>query len=208
MSFLDEVSMRINQGRDAAERMGNSLKLQSQLNDINKQRQALAAQLGASLYEATKGDTELYKGREALYDGIASLDARRDECNRLLEELASQAQAAEQMSLTYTCVLCGATLHGNDLFCTGCGAPADEARGANGAVQSKGDASDVSAVSDVDDMSATSDVSAEAEDAEMVDAEAGKSPADDAEVSGITCPTCGVQVEEGHKFCMSCGTQL
>lgn len=60
-----------------ANRTGNTIKLKAQMSEAMKRRQTLAAQLGASLYEATKDDPELRAGREAIYDGIAAIDAER-----------------------------------------------------------------------------------------------------------------------------------
>ena len=77
MGFLDNVQSSINRGMAGANRSANAMKLKSQLSDAMKRRQALAAQLGASLYDVTKGDPSFRSGREALYDGIAAIDVSR-----------------------------------------------------------------------------------------------------------------------------------
>lgn len=74
MGFLDDVQASLNRGVAGANRGVESMKLKSQLNDANKRRSQLAAQLGASLYEATKDDESFRAGREQLYDGIAQID--------------------------------------------------------------------------------------------------------------------------------------
>lgn len=128
MSFLDNVTSAVNRGTAAAGRSADRARLKSQLSDITKRRQNLAAQLGASLYEATKNDVQLRMGREGLYDAIAACDIERDECQRQIEEIDAQAAASATAAATFSCVVCGARMTGTDLFCSGCGTPAAQAR--------------------------------------------------------------------------------
>ena len=69
-------------------------KLKIEMNDLLKQRQSLAAQLGASLYEITRDDPAMTEGREALYSGIAQLDERRA---KLEEQIAEIVLACEEI---------------------------------------------------------------------------------------------------------------
>ena len=71
----------------------------------SKCRQGLAAQLGASLYEATRGDAALVSGREALYDGIARIDAEREQCQRQIAAIDEQAAAAATAAAGFTCAV-------------------------------------------------------------------------------------------------------
>ena len=109
-------------GTAAAGRGADKIKLSARIGELNKQRQALAAQLGASLYEATRNDAALVSGREALYEGIARVDAEREECQRQIAAIDEQAAAAATAAAGFTCAVC---MTGADLFCSGCGAPAD-----------------------------------------------------------------------------------
>ena len=131
MGFLDNVTSAVNRGTAAAGRSADRARLKSQLGDITKRRQNLAAQLGASLYEATKDDVNLRLGREGLYEGIAACDIERDECQRLIDEIDAQAAAQATAAATFACAVCGARMTGTDLFCSGCGTPAAQARPAN-----------------------------------------------------------------------------
>lgn len=133
MGILDSITSTVNRGTESAGRAAEKVKLKNQINEVNKRRQQLAGQLGASLYDATKDMPELRAGREALYDGIASCDAERIECQRKIDELDAMAQAATVAATSYRCVVCGATLAGDDLFCSGCGTPAAQARGTSAA---------------------------------------------------------------------------
>lgn len=132
MGFLDNVTSAVNRGTAAAGRGADKIKLNARISELNKQRQSLVAQLGASLYEATRNDPVLRAGREALYDGIARLDAERDVCQSQIRMLEQQANAAANAATGFTCVVCGAHMSGADLFCSGCGTPADKARSAAG----------------------------------------------------------------------------
>lgn len=128
MGFLDSVSSTFNRGTAAAERATRSAKLKGQVNSINRQRQDLAAQLGASLYDATKDDPQWHVGREALYDQIAACDRQRDSLQAELVRIEQEAADAEQMAQFYTCPQCGARFGATDLFCSGCGLPADQVK--------------------------------------------------------------------------------
>ena len=126
MGFLDNVSKTINKGTAAGERTLRATQLRKQLGDLTKQRQNLAAQLGATLYEKTKSDPEFTSGRESLYNGIAGIDAQKI---AIEAELAQIEQAAVD-SATLTCPKCGARVEGTDLFCSGCGMSVEEIKAA------------------------------------------------------------------------------
>ena len=128
MGFLDNVTSAVNRGTAAAGRGADKIKLNARIGELNRQRQNLAAQLGASLYEATRGDAALTAGREALYDGIARIDAEREECQRQIAAIDEQAAAAATAATGFACAVCGAHMTGADLFCAGCGTPAERAR--------------------------------------------------------------------------------
>lgn len=128
MGFLDNVTSAVNRGTAAAGRGADKMKLNARIGELNRQRQNLAAQLGASLYEATRADAALVAGREALYDGIARIDAEREECQRQIAAIDEQAAAAATAATGYACAVCGARMSGADLFCAGCGTPAERAR--------------------------------------------------------------------------------
>lgn len=128
MGFFDDITTAVNRGTDSAGRAAEKAKLKARINEINKKRTDMAAQLGASLYEVTKDDTRLREGREPLYEGIAALDAERAECQARIEALDQQAQEQVAAAQTFSCVVCGNTMRATDLFCSGCGSPAEKAR--------------------------------------------------------------------------------
>lgn len=135
MSILDDMTSAVNRGAESMGRATEKSKLKSQISDITKRRQGLAAQLGASLYDVTKNDPAFRAGREALYDGIAACDAEREACQMKVEEIEAASQAAAVASATFKCAVCGSPMRGDDLFCSGCGTPAERARPASAPMQ-------------------------------------------------------------------------
>lgn len=126
MGFFDDIQASMNRGMASAGRAVDTQKIKMQMNDAAKRRQALAAQLGASLYDVTKDTPEFRLGREPLYDGIAAVDAER---------ASLQAQQAAQAATTFACPFCGARMGVSDLFCSGCGKPIAEIKDAFAAQQ-------------------------------------------------------------------------
>ncbi len=126
MGFFDDIQASMNRGMASAGRAVDTQKIKMQMNDAAKRRQALAAQLGASLYDVTKDAPEFRSGREPLYDGIAAVDAERASLQAQLDELERQAQQAAQAAATFACPFCGARMGVSDLFCSGCGKPITE----------------------------------------------------------------------------------
>lgn len=134
MGFLDDVQASLNRGVAGANRGVESMKLKSQLSDANKRRSQLAAQLGASLYDATKDDAAFRTGREQLYDGIAQIDMERATIQAQLDEIDRQAAASAQAATTLECPFCHTRMSATDLFCSGCGKPMAEVQAALAAV--------------------------------------------------------------------------
>ena len=58
MGFLDNMTSAVNRGTAAAGRSADRIKLNARIGELNKQRQGLAAQLGASLYEAAANEKD------------------------------------------------------------------------------------------------------------------------------------------------------
>lgn len=135
MGFLDSLQSSVNRGMAATGRATSTMKLKAQMSEALKRRQALAAQLGASLYDVTKDDAGLRAGREALYDGIAACDAERAQCQAEIEHIEAESAAATAANSYYVCPFCGSHVVTTDLFCSGCGKPMAEITAALSAQQ-------------------------------------------------------------------------
>ena len=111
-------------------RTTETTKLKIEMSDLLKQRQSLAAQLGASLYEITRDNPAMTEGREALYSGIAQLDEKRAKLEEQIAEIEALAVAAQKAATNLKCPRCGASVPMSDMFCSGCGLPIAEVRAA------------------------------------------------------------------------------
>lgn len=138
MGFLDSLQNSVNSATAAAGRATSTLKLKTQMNEALKRRQGYAAQLGASLYEATKDNPELRVGREALYDGIAACDTERAQLQAQIDQIEAEAAAAEAAASYYVCPFCHSRVGATDLFCMGCGKPMAEIQAALAQQQAAG----------------------------------------------------------------------
>lgn len=129
MGLFDDIQSSLNRGVAGANRGVETLRLKTQLSDALKRRQQLTAQLGASLYDATKDNPTFRMDREALYDGIAQIDVEREEIQARLDEIdlqAAQAAEAAHASATLECPFCHARISAGDMFCSACGKPMAE----------------------------------------------------------------------------------
>jgi hypothetical protein len=122
MGILDSIQDGINKGVDGAGRATKKIQLGAQINEIDKQRDRLLAQLGASLFLETQSDPRFRASREQVYADIEALDARRIAVQGELAQLEQQGQAIAAAKATVTCPNCGRSLAANSAFCTGCGA--------------------------------------------------------------------------------------
>ena len=168
----------------------------------------------ARLYDATREDAAFREGRGELYRGIAQCDDERDQINRALQALQDAAAAEEAARQSFTCAVCGAQVRGGDLFCSGCGTPAEQAR----AVQPS------CATADAGLRCATCGAPLKADYAFCMecgtpvqlapeaDGSAADEPdgtwADEPAIAAPQCPMCGAAAEEGQAFCMQCGASL
>jgi rubrerythrin len=200
MGFLDNVANSLNRGVNTVSRSGKTAQLSLQMADLMRQRQNLAAQLGASLYEQTRNDPALTAGREALYDGIAEIDAQRAKLEAQIEQIKAEQAAASAAAQTYRCPKCGSTVAAGDLFCSGCGLPiadviAGQPQSAPAATPAETDTAPV----------------AEYEQVTEPEPEAG-TRSDVAPAAGgkgvHRCPKCGAEVDPTAAFCSSCGARL
>ncbi len=126
MGFKESLSSAWERGTSSVASSGRKVQLNIQLNDLVKQRQDLAAQLGASLYDVVKDMPELREGREGLLQGIADVDARRAELQAEIAQIESDQEAQRAAYMQYTCTRCGANVLASSQFCSGCGKPVSE----------------------------------------------------------------------------------
>ena len=112
--------------------------LRNRMAEATKRRERFCAQLGSSLYEATRENPILRMGREELYDGIAQCDAEREAFQRRIDEIGAEEQAARAASQGYECPRCHFKLNAQDRFCSGCGLPIAEVIAGQASLQPAG----------------------------------------------------------------------
>ena len=199
MGFLDDMQASFDRTAAGANRSIQTSGLNRQMDDALKRRQQLMAQLGASLYEVTKDNEELRKGREGLYDRIAAVDAERAQIQAQLDELKRQAEQAAYAAVTLTCPFCGTRVSQADAFCMGCGKSMAEIKDEIARLQQAAQAQAVAA-------QAAAQAQAQAAAGQVAGGQGAV--AGQPTTQGPTCPSCGAPIKEGDAFCMNCGQKL
>ena len=136
MGFFENIQDAMNRGTAAAERTGRTVQIRHQLGELSRQRRDYMTQLGASLYETVKADAQLRSGREALLDGIATIDQQYVDLSRELAQIEAEAAASQQAQVMLQCTTCGAAVSAADFFCSECGTSVADIRKALAAQQS------------------------------------------------------------------------
>lgn len=209
MGILDNVKGAANRGTATAGRAAERLKINTQLNDLERKRKGLAAQLGAALYVTTKDDPAFSEGEQrSLYEAIERCDAERAACQERLNQIdaAERAQALE--AKTFSCVLCGSQMSEGDLFCSGCGASADKARPVPSAPKAvAATCPNCGASAGKDDLFCFECGSRLTVPTNECGMNPSSSEPDGRDVQ-LVCPSCREPFEEGDVFCMHCGRAL
>ena len=124
MGLIDELNEVLSRGGSTVNRTLKANQLKTQVSELVSRRNSICAELGASLYYETRELDEFRLGREALYDEIAQIDARRTELDRQIKELAAQSMSyAPAPTPTRVCPNCGTPMSPGSRFCTECGTP-------------------------------------------------------------------------------------
>lgn len=200
MGLFDSVTSAVNRGTESAGRAAEKVKINNKLNEITKRRQQLTSQLGASLYLATKDDPAMREGREGLYNAIATCDLEREQCQQRLGQLELMNEAVE----SFRCVVCGAKMTGSDLFCSGCGTTADQARPAMAAPMGGAAVGTTRCASCGAPMGANDIFCMSCGASVAPAASAGSAPA----AGDTKCASCGAPMAADDMFCMSCGARV
>lgn len=220
MGILDTISSTAGRGKAAAGRKAEQIRLNNQMNSLDRRRKGLAAQLGASLFDVVRASPQLLVGREGIVREMEAIDLQRAEIEARLTDLAAEAEA--QPATTLRCVKCGAPIQAGDKFCGTCGAPAAEALSQQAPAPAPATATATATVTIGGPTCPTCGAPLEPGDAFCMscgqpipsDLAAGQ-VAVTVEVDGESataveriCPHCGSPVEEGERFCSACGHRV
>ena len=196
--------------------------LRDRLNELSRIRQRYAAQLGSTLYAATKDNEELRWGNEALYDGIASCDSEREQIVEQLAAIASdqgdvrvdtpEPEPATEAEPEQELVQEPQT---NELDPTESSAEPPVAEGFADEVADQVEAETTAAIPAAEQVEApveqqSDPVVQQGGPVVPEDLPVEQQPENEqvAAVSGRQCPQCGAAVGENDRFCMECGSSL
>lgn len=209
MGILDNVKGVANRGTATAGRAAERLKINTQLNDLERKRKGLAAQLGAALYVTTKDDPVFSEGEQKpLYEAIGRCDVERAACQERLNQIDAAERAQTLETKTFSCVLCGSRMSEGDLFCSGCGASADKARPVPSAPKAVAvTCPNCGVFAGKDDLFCFECGSRLAAPTNECETNLSSSESDGRDMQ-LVCPSCGEPFEEGDAFCMHCGRAL
>ena len=193
--------------------------LRDRLKELSRIRQRYAAQLGSTLYAATKDNEELRWGNEALFDGIASCDTEREQIVERLAKLAygqapvnenKPAPEPEQKPVAEPQIEYNAAPENNVEV------ESEQPEAIEETQQTEADV--VADSAEVAPEEATTPIaqpevvaaqpSGPAAPQEVVAAQPESVPAPAQAPAGRQGPQCGATVGENDRFCMECGNAL
>lgn len=140
MGAINDTQAFVSQGLAGANSDMESMRLKDQMSGALNRRQQYVAELGASLYEATKDDSMMRSGREDLYDGIAAIDQELERIQAQLDDIERQAEDTAQAAVSIACPFCHTRMEATDMFCSGCGKPMSEVQARLAAAETAGSA--------------------------------------------------------------------
>ena len=185
MSFLDQLSARVNQGLNQVtsqtKDFTEQVKIENEIKNLEKAAQANYEELGRAMYNASRhssgelasvGDVSSAEGATAgtafsgedVSTGAASSGAAADyevimrQIDGILQQIQEKKAAKQEIMNRVICPSCGKSVPAGTKFCSYCGAPMGDDKPQMGGERH--------------------------------------------------CPNCGEVIEPGAKFCVKCGTRI
>lgn len=185
MSFLDQLSAKVNQGfnqvTSQTKDFTEQVKIENEIKNLEKAAQANYEELGRAMYNASRhssgaaasvGDVSSAEGvtagaafsGEDVSTGAASSGTAADyevimrQIDGILQQIQEKKAAKQEIMNRVTCPSCGKSVPAGTKFCSYCGAPMGDDKPQMGGERH--------------------------------------------------CPNCGEVVEPGAKFCVKCGTRI
>lgn len=123
MGLFDEAQPLFSKTKSNVSKTTRIKGLNSELKELEKQKTALFARLGAELYVAFSSDSNMRERYQVLFQSIEDLDYRINEINYTIESLERIETEADLGSRV--CPKCGNVMQPDDMFCRACGAKVD-----------------------------------------------------------------------------------
>lgn len=185
MSFLDQLSARVNQGfnqvTSQTKDFTEQVKIENEIKNLEKAAQANYEELGRAMYNASR-----HSSGEADYEVIMR------QIDGILQQIQEKKAAKQEIMNRVICPSCGKSVPAGTKFCSYCGAPMEQ--------------TPVAAAVPAEPQVHGGERQMGGE--QMCGAE--RPMGDDKPQMGGErhCPNCGEVIEPGAKFCVKCGTRI
>lgn len=186
MSFLDQLSARVNQGfnqvTSQTKDFTEQVKIENEIKNLEKAAQANYEELGRAMYNASRHSS----GEAADYEVIMR------QIDGILQQIQEKKVAKQEIMNRVIGPSCGKSVPAGTKFCSYCGAPMEQ--------------TPVAAAVPVEPQVRGGERQMGGE--QMCGAE--RPMGDDKPQMGGErhCPNCGEVIEPGAKFCVKCGTRI
>lgn len=194
MSFLDQLSAKVNQGfnqvTSQTKDFTEQVKIENEIKNLEKAAQANYEELGRAMYNASRhpsgeaASVGNVSSAEGVTAGAASSGTAADyevimrQIDGILQQIQEKKAAKQEIMNRVTCPSCGKSVPAGTKFCSYCGAPMEQ--------------TPVAAA-----------VPAEPQ------VHGGERQMGGEQMGGERhCPNCGEVIEPGAKFCVKCGTRI
>lgn len=186
MSFLDQLSAKVNQGfnqvTSQTKDFTEQVKIENEIKNLEKAVQANYEELGRAMYNASRHPS----GEAADYEVIMR------QIDGILQQIQEKKAAKQEIMNRVICPSCGKSVPAGTKFCSYCGAPMEQTPVA-AAVPAELQVHGGERQMGVEQMCG-----------------AERPMGDDKPQMGGErhCPNCGEVIEPGAKFCVKCGTRI
>lgn len=120
MSFLDQLSARVNQGfnqvTSQTKDFTEQVKIENEIKNLEKAAQANYEELGRAMYNASRHSS----GEAADYEVIMR------QIDGILQQIQEKKVAKQEIMNRVTCPSCGKSVPAGTKFCSYCGAPMEQ----------------------------------------------------------------------------------
>lgn len=186
MSFLDQLSAKVNQGfnqvTSQTKDFTEQVKIENEIKNLEKAAQANYEELGRAMYNASRHSS----GEAADYEVIMR------QIDGILQQIQEKKAAKQEIMNRVICPSCGKSVPAGTKFCSYCGAPMEQ--------------TPVAAAVPAEPQVHGGERQMGGE--QMCGAERPMGD-DKPQVRGERhCPNCGEVIEPGAKFCVKCGTRI
>lgn len=186
MSFLDQLSARVNQGfnqvTSQTKDFTEQVKIENEIKNLEKAAQANYEELGRAMYNASRHSS----GAAADYEVIMR------QIDGILQQIQEKKAAKQEIMNRVICPSCGKSVPAGTKFCSYCGAPMEQ--------------TPVAAAVPAEPQVRGGERQMDGE--QMCGAEQPMGD-DKPQMGGERhCPNCGEVIEPGAKFCVKCGTRI